>query len=285
MSVGLVLLTAFLLGMIHGITPDEHTWPITFSYSVGSYSTKGGMRAGLLFSLAFTLQRAIGSEIAYFGITAFSRAMHDPRFNFYIDLVVGIVMGMSGYYVLRRGTIVHLFHSHSIEGQGHSAEPRPIPSYMPLVHGFIAGWGSGAFALITYTVLAPSMPNVYWGFMPGVLFGLGTMVMQILVGALFGAWMGRQHLTDDVRVYVARMVAGRTLSWGGLAFVAVALLGLLDPRINALQIDTGIRVHNLAHLGIGVFLSVIVLFIVAIYSFIRSLREAKIRYAQSNHSG
>lgn len=282
---GLVLLTAFLLGMIHGITPDEHTWPITFSYSVGSYSTKGGMRAGLLFSAAFTLQRAIGSEIAYVGITAFSRVMHNPRFNFYVDLVVGIVMVMSGYYVLRRGTIVHLFHSHAIEGRGRSAEPRPIASYMPLVHGFIAGWGSGAFALITYTVLAPSMPSVYWGFIPGALFGLGTMVMQILVGALFGAWMGRQHLTEDVRVYVARMVAGRTLSWGGLAFVVVALLGILDPRIDAFQINTGIRVHNLAHLGIGVFLSVIVLFVVALYAFIRSLREAKIRYAQSRQSG
>ncbi|MDE2274517.1 MAG: hypothetical protein KGL00_10010, partial [Gammaproteobacteria bacterium] len=49
---GIALLTAFFLGLIHGITPDEHTWPITFSYSVGSYSSRGGMRAGLLFSLA-----------------------------------------------------------------------------------------------------------------------------------------------------------------------------------------------------------------------------------------
>ncbi|MHB1515679.1 MAG: hypothetical protein ACYCVY_08215 [Acidiferrobacteraceae bacterium] len=272
---GAALLTAFVLGMIHGITPDEHTWPITFSYSIGSYSTRGGMRAGLLFSLAFTLQRAIASEIAYVGITAFDRLVNAPRFNFYVYLVVGTVMFVSGYYVLRRGSILHLFHRHPISYPAKVAEPRPAPAYMPLVHGFIAGWGSGAFALIVYTVLAPAMPSATWGFMPGLLFGVGTMVTQILFGALFGAWMARRHLPEEVRTYVARMVAGRTLTWSGLSFVLIALLGLLDPGIGALQISTGIRVHNLAHLGIGFFLSVIILCIVAIYAFIRSLHEAR----------
>jgi hypothetical protein len=46
------LLTAFMLGIVHGITPDEHTWPITFSYAVGGYSTWRGLRAGLIFSAA-----------------------------------------------------------------------------------------------------------------------------------------------------------------------------------------------------------------------------------------
>jgi len=65
-NIWITLLTAYLLGIIHGITPDEHTWPITFSYSVGSYSAKKGFLVGLSFSLAFTLQRAIASELAYF---------------------------------------------------------------------------------------------------------------------------------------------------------------------------------------------------------------------------
>lgn len=42
LSVLTILITAILLEMVHGITPDEHTWPITFSYSVGSYSSRGG---------------------------------------------------------------------------------------------------------------------------------------------------------------------------------------------------------------------------------------------------
>src|SRR3989442_7591937 len=31
-----LLLGSLGLGMLHGVIPDEHTWPITFSYSVGS---------------------------------------------------------------------------------------------------------------------------------------------------------------------------------------------------------------------------------------------------------
>jgi len=55
-NVGLAaaLLTSYLLGIVHGITPDEHTWPITFSYSVGTYSTRGGAKTGLVFSSGFT---------------------------------------------------------------------------------------------------------------------------------------------------------------------------------------------------------------------------------------
>jgi hypothetical protein len=37
--------------------------PITFSYAVGGYSSRAGMRNALIFSLAFTLQRALASEL------------------------------------------------------------------------------------------------------------------------------------------------------------------------------------------------------------------------------
>ncbi len=275
LSVDLALLTAFLLGIIHGITPDEHTWPITFSYSVGSYSTKGGLRSGLLFSAAFTVQRALASEIAYFGFSAFAQVIKNVRYEFYVDLIVGAVMLVSGYYVLRRGRILHLFHSHSLSHTDNEPALRPIPTYMPLLHGFIAGWGSGAFALITYTVLAPAMTSPYLGFLPGFLFGAGTTVTQMVFGALIGTWMAHRHLAEDARIYVARAVAGRTLAWGGLAFVAVALLGLWFPRIGELQIHTGIHVHNLANLGVGFFLVIIIIFVVSVYSFVRSLRELK----------
>ncbi|MCI4434034.1 MAG: hypothetical protein JHC29_00985, partial [Thermoplasmata archaeon] len=65
-----ILLISFFLGLLHGVTPDEHTWPITFSYAVGSYSTKGGMKAGFLFSLGFTLQRAFLTFLGYIGLAA-----------------------------------------------------------------------------------------------------------------------------------------------------------------------------------------------------------------------
>ena len=98
-SVGAAVLLAFVLGMIHGVTPDEHTWPITFSYSIGSYSSRKGLVSGLTFSLAFTLQRAIASELAYFSLT---RILTDlPWLNFAIYVVVGLAMGLASLYLFR----------------------------------------------------------------------------------------------------------------------------------------------------------------------------------------
>ena len=269
---GLALVTAFFLGLIHGITPDEHTWPITFSYSVGSYSSRGGLRTGLMFSLAFTVQRAIASELAYFALTWL---IPGARWNFYIYMIVGAVMLVSGHYAVHRHRLLHLFHSHSLE---RGDEPRALPGYMPLVHGFIAGWGTGVFALITYTVLAPAMPSAYLGFLPGLLFGLGTMAMQMLFGALVGAWMARRRLAEAAHAWVARMVAGRTLFWGGIAFFLLGGAGIVYPALGELEVNTGIRVHNLSHLGVGFLLAVLVPFGAGGYAMIRSLREVRTRF-------
>ncbi|MCL5437370.1 MAG: hypothetical protein M1417_01570 [Candidatus Thermoplasmatota archaeon] len=62
------LIISFLLGIVHGITPDEHTWPITFSYSVSQRGSRGGARAGMIFATGFTIQRSILSELAYFAL-------------------------------------------------------------------------------------------------------------------------------------------------------------------------------------------------------------------------
>lgn len=269
---GIALVTAFFLGLIHGITPDEHTWPITFSYSVGAYSTRGGMRTGLLFSLAFTLQRAIASELAYFAVTWL---IVSARWNFVLYVVIGALMLLSGWYVLRRHRLLHLFHSHSLDD---SEEPRALPGYMPLVHGFVAGWGTGAFALIVYTVLAPAMPSAAIGFLPGLLFGLGTMAMQILFGAAVGRWMARRRLADAARAWVARTVAGRTLFWGGIAFIILGIAGIAFPGLGELGVNTGVRVHNLARIDAGFLLALLVPLGAGGYAMIRSLREVRARF-------
>ncbi len=279
------VITAFLLGMVHGVTPDEHTWPITFSYSVGSYSSKGGMKAGFLFSLAFTLQRAIASELAFFALVGFQLA---TRWGFEVYAVVGLVMLFSGLYVLRKGNSWHLltFHRHSHRHSHDAAtilqEPTPMPKYMPLVHGFIAGWGVGAFAIIIYTALAPDMPSAWVGWVPGALFGLGTMVMQIILGSLFGTWMAHRNLSAKARAYVARKMSARTLAGGGVGFILIATLGILWPHVlSSLAVVTPIHIHNLHNLGTGFFLAVIVLFGVAIWAFISSRKEAITLYGSS----
>lgn len=289
LSVALILPTAFLLGMVHGVTPDEHTWPITFSYSVGSYSSKGGRKMGFLFSLAFTLQRAIAAELAFLTLSKFQFA---TRWGFEVYIVVGTVMLLSGLYILRWGRAFRLGRRRAdggerdaLRGIGEPAvgspestlsTPRQAPLYMPLVHGFIAGWGVGAFAVIIYTVLAPGMPSAWVGWVPGALFGVGTMVMQIILGSLFGAWMARRNLSDRARVYVARKMSGRTLSGGGIVFVVIGVVGLAIPStLSALTVVTPIRVHNLHTLGTGFFLAVIALFAIAAWAFAKSTREAR----------
>ena len=99
------LMTAFLLGLVHGITPDEHTWPITFSYAVGGYSSRRGLRVGLIFSLAFTVQQALASELAHLGLAHWFtiRALDNV-----IYVIVGVVMAAAGLFVMGRGALPHL---------------------------------------------------------------------------------------------------------------------------------------------------------------------------------
>ena len=199
-----LLLTAFLLGVLHGVTPDEHTWPITMSYAIGAASGRRGLQAGLLFSAAFAIQRALASELAFL---ALAPILASGSLNAAIDLGVGLVMAVSGVYILRRGRELHLTEGlerylHRLMGVAEHDEAdgtlmvdgRPVPLKMTLVHGFVAGWGTGAFAIIIYTKIAPAMPNAAVAWLPGLLFGLGTMVVQAAAGAAIGAWMRSRGL-------------------------------------------------------------------------------------------
>ena len=89
------------------------------------------------------------------------------------------------------------------------------------------------------------------------MFGLGTTVMQALAGALFGWISQRLGLPPEATQKVALITAGRTLTWGGVAFLAGGLLGLVVPNFADLSITTGIHVHNLDRIGIAFVLVVV----------------------------
>jgi hypothetical protein len=265
-SLGLVLTTAFLLGIVHGITPDEHTWPITFSYAVGGYSTRRGLRAGLVFSLAFTIQRALASELAYLGFAHIF--VGNPGLGYVVYVVVGCVMIWAGWSIAH-GKAIPLYHPNT---RPQWNDPRP---WMPAVHGFIAGWGFGAFAIIIYTVLAPTMPSVAWGWVPGALFGLGTTVVQAAAGAGIGYWLARRKKIVDPAIIrqIGLRTASRTLRLGGIAFVGGGLFGLLFPSLASRAIDTGLRVHNLHTIGLPFVLVVGVVLVIGLTSLRRAVRE------------
>lgn len=267
LAIGAILLTALLLGMVHGITPDEHTWPITFSYAVGSYSTRQGIRAGLLFSTAFTLQRALASELAYLALDRWIKL--GSTLDYAVYLVVGAAMIWAARHIMR-GRHWHLFSPRHQDQSTELADPRP---WMPLVHGFIAGWGFGAFAIIIYTVLAPSMPSAWLAWVPGFMFGVGTTIIQAAAGGLFG-WVSRHlGLPPDAIRTVSLKTAGNTLGWGGMVFMAGGAFGLLFPKLAGFSVSTGIHVHNLNHLGIAIVLVMISVVVIGLGTLVRETRR------------
>ncbi len=274
LPLGLALLTALALGVLHGVTPDEHTWPITFSYAIGSYSTRRGLVAGVVFSTAFTLQRAAASELSYL---ALARWMQAPPVQGVVYVVAGTAMALAGRHILRRRA--------DRAAAPPSAQGHPVPLPLAALHGFIAGWGFGAFATVLYTVLAPAMPSAALGWAPGFCFGIGTLLVQAGAGACFGRWSRRRGLGEDAGRAIATRVAGRTLAYGGLAFIAAGALVLLAPRPASLSVITPLEVHNLHHIGIGFVLAVGVVAGIGATSLWSETRRATRPMAPSPPSG
>jgi hypothetical protein len=181
--------------------------------------------------------------------------------------------------IVRRRRAVHLhlpwLRAHSLENSEDGGDMLNDPSpWMPAVHGFVAGWGFGAFAIIIYTVLAPAEHSAAWGWVPGAFFGLGTMAMQILAGGLFGLIASRRGLSPDAIRRVALKTAGNTLTWGGVAFVVGGAFGLAFPRAAGLSVVTGLHVHNLGHLGIAIVLVMVCVVGVGVTTLVRETRAA-----------
>ena len=261
LSIAAIVGVAFVLGVLHGITPDEHTWPITFSYSVGSYSTRGGMKAGFTFSLGFTLQRALLTTLGFIGVAAIYKTynLDGP-----VYIVVGLVMCIAGYYVLK-GRYLHLPIDMLMGRKHHTGEAErlpmheavnPVPLKMAAVHGLIAGWGFGAYASIITFILAPQVPSLIYAPLPGLAFGIGTMCMQIILGSVFASVMRVKHLTVEQMKKIGRVTAGKALYYGGMAFAVIGTLILLFPVLDAVGLSTGIPIPNVNIIGVSTVLVV-----------------------------
>ncbi len=299
------LILSYLLGIVHGITPDEHTWPITFSYAVGSYSTRKGMKAGFIFSSGFTLQRSVISELAYFAMIA----IFTTSVAFGVTYIaVGIAMAAAGFYIAKSGKYFHwhlieeklgqLFGVHKKNSKDqelefeHKINPlnskdavpklKEVPLKLAFVHGLIAGFGFGAFALILYTVMVSAMPSPWLGWVPGFLFGIGTMTMQIIFGAFFGTFLTKKkNLSKEGIAFVSKYISKSVLYYGGIAFVVGGILILMFPQLMGIAIHTGIKVHNLHNLGIGFFLVILVVCIIGLVAYWRGIKLAVKNYSNA----
>jgi hypothetical protein len=271
MSVLSAAFYSFVFGLLHGVLPDEHTWPITFSYAIGGATGRAGMKAGLYFSAAFTVQRMVLSELAYLALAPF---LLSPVVNGVVYAAVGVVMSAAGAVLIRRNHYLHLHVLHypravenSIERTAHALmEPRAAeapPARWTVVHGFIAGFGFGGFSLFINTVAAPAMPGAWLGFLPGLLFGLGTMATLVIISAVVGASLRRARWLSEAEIKrLGAQTGGRTLFFGGILFAgagAATLLGL--DRYLPLQKGDVL---------IGLFMVA-----VALPAFVYSLREVR----------
>ncbi len=261
---------SFIFGLLHGVLPDEHTWPITFSYAIGGGSGKEGMKAGLYFSGAFTAQRMLVSELAYLALTPY---LLSPAINGIVYIVVGLAMSAVGLIVLRRNLYphLHLLRVRHIWGEemgvlkelpieaGGSIEAPP-PRWA-IIHGFLAGFGFGGFSLFINTVAVPAMPRAWWGFLPGLAFGLGTMITLAVIGTVFGAFLHwTSSLTPEEIKRIGAQTGGRTLLFGGLLFTLAGIVMLL-------------RLDRHLPLDIGVLLIGLFMITIAIPAFFYSWRE------------
>ena len=251
---------SFSFGLLHGILPDEHTWPITFSYALGGASGKEGMKAGFYFSAAFTVQRMIIAQLARL---AMAPSLMSPLATGIIYILVGLAMSVAGLVVLRKNRYPHLHlgvHVHEIgthpgipgKSQGYSTPITGLPAKWTLVHGFIAGFGFGGFSLFVNTVAAPAMPSPWIGFLPGLAFGLGTMLMLIVIGGLLGtALRSVSSLTAEEVKRIGAQTGGRTLFFGGMLF-GIAGVSVLCNVGQYLPIDFGTLLMGLFVIGVAI---------------------------------
>jgi hypothetical protein len=149
-----LLVYSFVFGLLHGILPDEYTWPITFSYAIGGASGRKGMKAGLYFTAAFTAQRMMISELSCLALSPFLLLQ---SLQGIVYAIVGVVMAIAGWIVLRKNRYphVHMFGEHNLAAildrfcPGRRQGPR-VPSWYPPSDGLPSMASSPVSALVGF---------------------------------------------------------------------------------------------------------------------------------------
>jgi hypothetical protein len=73
------------------------------------------------------------------------------------------------------------------------------------------------------------MYSSWLGFLPGLLFGLGTIIMLVIIGSFFGASLRwTRALTEPEIRRIGSRTGGRTLFFGGLLFAVAGVSTLLS---------------------------------------------------------
>ena len=190
------LLAVFIVGVIHGLKPDEHTWPITVTYGMMQSNVRGVILAVSTFAGALTLVWTLMSMLIGQVVGILRPEVLDP----YVDIIVGLTMiGVSAYLVFGR---------HGGQGGVETADYKVI-----WVHGLAAAFGGDFFIVLILTVALVPAISTSLSFLVGLAFGAGSWIAQAFV--VLAIYKGIIRSVGDWRIVAD---AGR---------IALGILGLL----------------------------------------------------------
>lgn len=193
-----------LIGIVHGLKPDEHTWPITISYGLMQRKLKGAIISTSVFAGALTLVwtalSALTGDVFSFFIS--------NNLDTYVDIVIGITM-ISVALAL-------LIHKEK-EGREKTADYKII-----WIHGLAAAFGGDFIVVLILTIATVTFLPSMFSFLVGLLFGLGSWFAQGIVVAL--AYKGALKIVNDTTIMIR---AGRlSLFFLGIFMLMLGLISI-----------------------------------------------------------
>ncbi len=170
-----ILIPIFILGLVHGLTPCEHTWPIISAYAISQRKWHKGFLAAIAFVLPAILPwTLIACICGYLGSVIWK-----PNYEIYIHLILGSIMIILGLNILNLLKIpyLHLNHYHK--------KTSKLSLKQLSIYGFILGFGPCAPVLIMYAMSA-KFHTIFLGTFSGIFFGIGTMISLSIIGVILG---------------------------------------------------------------------------------------------------
>jgi len=208
-------LAIFAIGIIHGLKPDEHTWPITISYAMMQKDLNGVIKSTVTFALAlttvWTIISAIVKPILSLGIG--SNPLEDPI----VDGIVGLTMiGVALFYIFESKKNANKISS-GINDKIKTSE-KSAPDYKLIwIHGTAAAFGGDFFIILIIALSVIAIIPTFPTFLVGLLFGLGSLSAQLVVVILTYKGLMKAIKSTDILVDAGRL---------SLLFLGVFMIGL-----------------------------------------------------------
>ncbi len=203
------LLAVLIVGLVHGLKPDEHTWPITVSYALMQRNAKGVLAAISVFAGALTLVWTLMSALVGQLMGLLDIAALGP----YVDIIVGATMiGVATYLVFG--------------GHGKASEEKVTADYKLIwIHGLAASFGGDFFVVLVLTAALVPAISPGLSFLIGLMFGAGSWAAQtIIVMAVY------KGIIRTVKEWSIMASAGRmALGILGLFMIGLGIYSFLVP--------------------------------------------------------